>query len=74
MAANLTEAVFDRCDLYRAEFANAIASKADFRTSHNYTIDPKKTIIKKGDSPYSKPKDCCSNTKSGYQIRFSFPF
>ena len=47
MAANLTEAVFDRCDLYRAEFANAIAYKADFRTSHNYTIDPKKTIIKK---------------------------
>ncbi len=47
MAADLTEAIFDNCDLYRAEFAKAIAHKADFRTSWNYTIDPEKTKIKK---------------------------
>jgi hypothetical protein len=33
--------------LYRAEFDKANASKADFRTSYNFTIDPEKTKIKK---------------------------
>lgn len=47
MAADLTGVVFDRCDLYRAEFAKAIANKADFRTSHNYGIDPEKTKLRK---------------------------
>ncbi|OCB74835.1 pentapeptide repeat-containing protein [Flavobacterium crassostreae] len=47
MNTDLTEAFFDRCDLYRAEFANATAIKANFRTSYNYTIDPEKTKIKK---------------------------
>ncbi|MDD5152239.1 MAG: pentapeptide repeat-containing protein [Flavobacterium sp.] len=47
MSANLTEVIFDNCDLYRSEFAKAIANKADFKTSYNYTIDPTKTKIKK---------------------------
>lgn len=47
MSADLTEVVFDNCDLYRSEFAKAIANKADFKTSYNYTIDPTKTKIKK---------------------------
>jgi uncharacterized protein YjbI with pentapeptide repeats len=47
MSANLTEVVFDNCDLYRSEFANANAVKANFKTSYNYTIDPTKTKIKK---------------------------
>ena len=47
MATDLTEVLFDRCDLYRSEFDKAIASKADFSTSYNYTIDPEKTKIKK---------------------------
>jgi uncharacterized protein YjbI with pentapeptide repeats len=47
MSADLTEVVFDRCDLYRSEFVKAIANKASFRTSFNYTIDPEKTKIKK---------------------------
>ena len=47
MSADLTEVVFDRCDLYRSEFAKAIANKANFKTSYNYTIDPTKTKIKK---------------------------
>lgn len=47
MSADLTEVLFDRCDLYRSEFDKAIANKADFSTSYNYTIDPEKTKIKK---------------------------
>jgi uncharacterized protein YjbI with pentapeptide repeats len=47
MNTDLTEVVFDNCDLYRSEFAKAIANKANFKTSYNYTIDPSKTKIKK---------------------------
>ena len=47
MATDLTAVVFENCDLYRAEFDKAIANKANFKTSRNYTIDPTKTKIKK---------------------------
>jgi uncharacterized protein YjbI with pentapeptide repeats len=47
MSTDLTEVVFDNCDLYRSEFIKAIAIKANFKTSYNYTIDPTKTKIKK---------------------------
>ena len=47
MSTDLTEVVFENCDLYRSEFAKAIANKANFKTSYNYTIDPTKTKIKK---------------------------
>ena len=47
MATDLTGAQFNHCDLYRAEFEKAIANKADFRSSYNYTIDPAKTKLKK---------------------------
>jgi uncharacterized protein YjbI with pentapeptide repeats len=47
MSTDLTEVVFDNCDLYRSEFSKAIANKANFKTSYNYTIDPSKTKIKK---------------------------
>lgn len=47
MSTDLTEVLFDTCDLYRAEFDKAIANKADFRTSRNYTIDPMRTKLKK---------------------------
>lgn len=47
MNSDLTQVVFDRCDLYRSEFHKAIANKANFKTSFNYTIDPEKTKIKK---------------------------
>jgi uncharacterized protein YjbI with pentapeptide repeats len=47
MSTDLTEVVFDTCDLYRSEFAKAIANKANFKTSYNYTIDPEKTKLKK---------------------------
>lgn len=47
MATDLTAAQFNHCDLYRAEFEKANASKVDFSTSRNYTIDPSKTKLKK---------------------------
>ena len=47
MSTDLTEVIFENCDLYRSEFAKAIANKANFKTSYNYTIDPVKTKIKK---------------------------
>jgi uncharacterized protein YjbI with pentapeptide repeats len=47
MATDLTSVLFDNCDLYRSEFDKAIANKADFKTSYNYTIDPSKTKLKK---------------------------
>ena len=47
MATDLTEVLFENCDLYRAEFAKAIASKANFKTSYNYTINPTITRLKK---------------------------
>jgi len=47
MKTDLTEVIFDRCDLYRAEFEQAIANKCNFLTSFNYTIDPSKTKLKK---------------------------
>ncbi len=47
MATELTEVIFDNCDLYRSEFGKAIANKVNFKTSYNYTIDPSKTKLKK---------------------------
>jgi uncharacterized protein YjbI with pentapeptide repeats len=47
MSADLTAVSFNKCDLYRTEFDKAIADKADFRSSYNYSIDPKKTKLKK---------------------------
>ena len=47
MAADLSEVVFENCDLYRSEFDKAIANKTNFKTSFNYTINPEKTKIKK---------------------------
>ena len=47
MATDLTAVIFDNCDLYRSEFSKAIANKANFKTSYNYTIDPTKTKLVK---------------------------
>ena len=47
MASDLTEAIFDNCNLRRAVFIDAIANKADFFTSYDYTIDPEKNKLKK---------------------------
>ena len=47
IGTDLTEAIFNNCDLYRSEFDKAIANKADFRTGCNYSINPVKTKLKK---------------------------
>jgi uncharacterized protein YjbI with pentapeptide repeats len=47
MAADLSEVVFENCDLYRSEFDKANATKTNFKTSFNYTINPESTKIKK---------------------------
>jgi uncharacterized protein YjbI with pentapeptide repeats len=47
MGTDLSEVVFENCDLYRSEFDKAIANKTNFKTSYNYSINPEKTKIKK---------------------------
>ena len=44
---DLTGSVFDNCDLAGAVFDNSNLEKTDFRTSHNYAIDPEINRIKK---------------------------
>ena len=38
--ADLTEAIFENCDLDGARFIESILEKTDFRTAHNFNIDP----------------------------------
>ncbi len=45
--ANLTNAIFNNCDLLGAVFQNTNVEKADFRTSYNYSINPQVNRIKK---------------------------
>lgn len=47
MASDLTEVVFDNCNLRRAVFIDTIANKANFSTSYDYIIDPEKNKLKK---------------------------
>ena len=44
---DLTNSIFQNCDLNRAVFGNTILEKTDFRTSINYSIDPKTNRIRK---------------------------
>lgn len=43
---DLAQAVFDGCDLLGAVFDNTVLEKADFRSSHNFTIDPEANYIR----------------------------
>ena len=45
--ADLTNALFDNCDLEGAKFERTILEKADLSTSRNYSIDPEINKIKK---------------------------
>jgi uncharacterized protein YjbI with pentapeptide repeats len=47
MKADLTEVLFDNCNLRLAVFSETVANKADFTTSYNYIIDPERNKIKK---------------------------
>lgn len=44
---DLTLAVFDGSDLQRAIFDRSILEKADFRTAHNFSIDPERNTMRK---------------------------
>jgi len=45
--ADVSQSLFDQCDLMGAIFDNTILEKADFRTAHNYSINPESNYIKK---------------------------
>ena len=47
MGSDLTEVLFDNCNLRHAVFIDTIANKADFYTSYDYAFDPDKNKIKK---------------------------
>lgn len=47
MKSDLTEVVFNNCNLHKSIFIDAIANKADFTTSFNFSIDPEKIKLKK---------------------------
>ena len=47
MSANLTDVLFDNCDMHKSYFMDTIAYKTDFTTSYNYSIDPEKNKLKK---------------------------
>ena len=47
MSADLTDVVFDNCDMHKSYFMDTIAYKTDFTTSYNYSIDPEKNKLKK---------------------------
>ncbi|MCF2489357.1 pentapeptide repeat-containing protein [Dyadobacter sp. CY347] len=44
--ADLTEATFENCDLHGAVFFDSILEKTDFRTAHNFNIDPASNRLK----------------------------
>jgi len=47
MASDLTEALFDNCNLRLAVFSETNMSKSDLYTSYNFSIDPEKNKIKR---------------------------
>ncbi|AWH85777.1 hypothetical protein HYN59_11940 [Flavobacterium album] len=47
MNTDLTEVQFDNCNLHKSVFIDAIANKADFTTSYNFSIDPERNKLKK---------------------------
>jgi uncharacterized protein YjbI with pentapeptide repeats len=47
MKTNLQGVLFDYCDMHRAEFEGALAQKANFYSSENFSINPSKTSLAK---------------------------
>ncbi|MFZ6009715.1 MAG: pentapeptide repeat-containing protein [Bacteroidota bacterium] len=45
--SDLTHSTFSLCNLDRAVFENSILDSADFRTAHNFSIDPEKNRMAK---------------------------
>lgn len=47
MASDLTESLFDNCNLRLSVFSETNMNKADLYTSYNFSIDPEKSKLKK---------------------------
>lgn len=47
MKTDLTGVTFDNCNLHKAVFIDAIANKADFTTSYNFSIDPERNKLRR---------------------------
>jgi uncharacterized protein YjbI with pentapeptide repeats len=47
MESDLSEALFDNCNLRHAVFIGTTANKTDFATSYDFTIDPEKNKLKR---------------------------
>ena len=47
MESDLTDALFDNCNLRLAVFSDTNLNKADFYSSHNFSINPVKNKVKK---------------------------
>jgi uncharacterized protein YjbI with pentapeptide repeats len=47
MNTDLTEVMFDNCNLHQSLFHDSIAVKADFTSSYNYSIDPEKNKLRR---------------------------
>ncbi len=47
MGSDLSEALFDNCNMRHAVFIDTIAHKADFSTSYDFVIDPEKNKLKR---------------------------
>lgn len=47
MRSDLSEVLFDNCNLRRAVFIDTVLQKADFYTSYDFIIDPEKNKVKK---------------------------
>jgi uncharacterized protein YjbI with pentapeptide repeats len=53
MSSDLTDVVFDNCNLHKSVFSETIANKADFTTSYNFSIDPEKNKLRKAKFSYA---------------------
>ncbi len=47
MASDVSESLFDNCNLRLAVFSDTIMNKADLYTSYNFSIDPEKNKLKR---------------------------
>jgi uncharacterized protein YjbI with pentapeptide repeats len=47
MGSDLTEVLFDHCNLRRAVFIDTNLEKADFYSSYDFVLDPEKNKLKK---------------------------
>ena len=45
--ADLTEAIFQNCDLQNAEFGQTVLTGTNLTTSYNFTIDPEQNQLRK---------------------------